>query len=485
MQYTKNTFSVLKELNGRRKDSMNYTKDKLVTAKRKSKLILKGKSLITRVFTSVVLIVVLTIVIPFRVSANDSDGYCMGEVVNAGRDTGFSEKNEIVKKDPHFNWTLGSFSVNGYTRAVINDGNPPVFLKTVGDKVVLNFKLEQDIDALNNDKSLVIANDKKAYDNTLYKDETTFGRGALIIRKTDAYQNKKGESQLYTDYLSGVKVGANTQVEICEEGDYEVALDYSIRDKKITVPFIDKTIRSTYNDYRIYFTFSVRNGNCMVFPFDVVTGEELTNKAITENGFYLDLAKSRYLEINVKKEVLQEGATGLTEDVRFNKPARDGEKYTDEGIYTITVTNQYTEEETVKKIYVGTNSVLKAHMMTGYSISDIQYLLNDVATIDDDGKITIPERVEEPEVVEKVSESTIILNEANNIIEDDNKVSEDKKSTNEDNKPETDKIVIVSICIVLIMFIAYLVLKKKKKDRMLNGPVPIDAEELKDSDIEE
>ena len=132
---------------------------------------------------------------------------------------------------------------------------------------------------MNNDKSLMIANDKKAYDNLLYKDETAFGRGALIIRKTDAYQNKKGTSQLYTDYLSGVKVGANTQVEICEEGDYEVALDYSIRDKKITVPFIDKTIRSTYNDYKIYFTFSVRNGNCMVFPFDVATGEELTNKA--------------------------------------------------------------------------------------------------------------------------------------------------------------------------------------------------------------
>ena len=34
----------------------------------------------------------------------------------------------------------------------------------------------------------------------------------------------------------------------------------------------------------------------------------------------------------------------------------DGEKYTDEGIYTITVSNPYTEEKTVKKIYVGTNS---------------------------------------------------------------------------------------------------------------------------------
>lgn len=347
----------------------------------------------------------------------------------------------------------------------------------MGDEVVLDFQLEQDIDALNNDKSLMIANDKKAYDNLLYKDETAFGRGALIIRKTDAYQNKKGTSQLYTDYLSGVKVGANTQVEICEEGDYEVALDYSIRDKKITVPFIDKTIRSTYNDYKIYFTFSVRNGNCMVFPFDVATGEELTNKVITENGFYLDLAKSRYLEINVKKEVLREGATGLTEDVRFNKPASDGEKYTDEGIYTITVSNPYTEEETVKKIYVGTNSVLKAYMTTGYAISDIQSLLKDGATIDDDGNITIPEKVEKPKVVENVSESAIVLNEANDDAEEEESVSVEKDNKDDEAQFATSSMVGGSICIVLALFIVYLFVKKKKKDKKVNMTVPIDPEE--------
>lgn len=395
---------------------------------------------------------------------------------DAGKDTGFSENNEITKKDPHYNWTLGSFSVNGYTRVITDDGNP-IFLKTVGDEVVLDFQLEQDIDALNNDKSLMIANDKKAYDNLLYKDETAFGRGALIIRKTDAYQNKKGTSQLYTDYLSGVKVGANTQVEICEEGDYEVALDYSIRDKKITVPFIDKTIRSTYNDYKIYFTFSVRNGNCMVFPFDIATGEELTNKAITENGFYLDLAKSRYLEINVKKEVLREGATGLTEDVRFNKPASDGEKYTDEGIYTITVSNPYTEEETVKKIYVGTNSVLKAYMTTGYAISDIQSLLKDGATIDDDGNITIPEKVEKPKVVENVSESAIVLNEANDDAEEEESVSVEKDNKDDEAQFATSSMVGGSICIVLALFIVYLFVKKKKKDKKVNMTVPIDPEE--------
>lgn len=422
------------------------------------------RSMIVRGLLLVVLVGILTIGMCFQVNANRSNVYYLGEVVNAGKDTGFSEKNEITKKDPHFNWTLGSFSVHGYTRVITDDENP-VFLKTVGDEVVLNFQLKQDINALNNDKSLLIANDKKAYDHLLYKDETAFGRGALIIRKTDAYQNKKGTSQLYTDYLSGVEVGANTQVEICEEGDYEVALDYSIRDKKITVPFIEKTIGSIYNDYKIYFTFSVRNGNCMVFPFDVVTGEELTNTAITENGFYLDLAKSRYLEINVKKEVLHEGAAGLTEDVRFNKPASDGEKYTDEGIYTITVSNPYTEEETVKKIYVGTNNVLKAYMKTGYSISHIQSLLKDGATIDDAGNITIPEKVEESKAIENMSESAPALNKANDDAEGDSSVSVDKGNKNNDRILATGIIIGGSICMVLILFGIYVLVKKRKKDK--------------------
>ena len=431
---------------------MRYTKEKSLKSRRPNEKTSEMKGRIARGLLSVALVGVLTTMMCFNANANSTNVYYLGEAVNAGKDTGFSENNEITKKDPHYNWTLGSFSVNGYTRVITDDENP-IFLKTVGDEIVLDFQLEQDIDALNNDKSLMIANDKKAY------------------------QNKKGISQLYTDYLSGVKVGANTQVEICEEGDYEVALDYSVRDKKITVPFIDKTIRSTYNDYKIYFTFSVRNGNCMVFPFDVATGEELTNKAITENGFYLDLAKSRYLEINVKKEDLREGATGLTEDVRFNKPASDGEKYTDEGIYTITVSNPYTEEETVKKIYVGTNSVLKAYMTTGYAISDIQSLLKNGAIIDDDGNITIPEKVEKPKVVENVSESAIVLNEANDDAGEEKSVSAEKDNKDDEAQFATSSIVGGSIGIVLALFIVYLFIKKKKKDKKVNMTIPIDPEE--------
>ncbi len=142
--------------------------------------------------------------------------------------------------------------------------------------------------------------------------------------------------------------------------------------------------------------FSVRNGNTMVFPFDAVTGEELTNSVFTENGFYIDLANSKYLNVDIKKEVLNEGVDGLIEDTRFNRPAKDGEKFTEEGIYTITVTNQYTNVVTEKKIYVGVNNVLKAHVVTGMPIAEIRNKIADGKTsIDKNGNLVSAEAGED------------------------------------------------------------------------------------------
>lgn len=309
--------------------------------------------------------------------------YYMGEAVNTGLDNGFSGSNKITKDDPHFGWTLGKFFVSGYTRVSNDAEGNPVFLKTVGDKVVLWFNLEQDILCLNGKSDVQISVDTDGYDEYFGVNQTDFGRGTMIIRHRD-YQNAQGAAQIYTDYLSAnIAVGSDTTVQLFEEGDYEVALNYEIASKENK--FLSTS--NVYNNYRIYFKFSVRNGNCMVYPFDVETGEELTNTALTENGFYLDFARSRYLDINVKRETLHEGAVGLTEDVRFNRPARDGDHYTDEGIYTITVSNRYTGQETVKKIYVGTNKLLMAHMVTGLSIEEIRGLIAKGATITEDGMI--------------------------------------------------------------------------------------------------
>jgi len=335
------------------------------------------------------LFLISLIIFPYMVvyaanSANETKHY-MGSVVNAGHDTGFSESNKITEKDPHFGWSLGSFYIDGYTRVTEDKNGNTVFLKTVGDTVTLWFVLNQEIYNLNGDDNLSICGDTNGYDEYFGIEKTDMGHGTLIIRHTD-YQNHTGEPIIYTDYLvANASKDAAVEVKLCEEGDYEVALDYEIRENNLNIygwnPF------PSYHNYRIFFRFSVRNGNCMVYPFDVLTGAELTNSSITENGFYLDLAKSRYLNIDIKKEVRQEGTDGLTEDVRFNKPAKDGEQYTDEGIYTITASNIYTNQTTTKVIYVGTDAVLKAHVTTGLSIAEVEHQLQVGATVAEDGTL--------------------------------------------------------------------------------------------------
>lgn len=320
-------------------------------------------------------------------SSNDEKFYLgVDSLVNTGKDTGFSESHLLNKDDPHWDWKLGEFYVSGYTRASDLDGDP-LFLKNVDDPIFFSFSLEQNIDRLNNDENLRIYEDSNGWDQKLEVPQQNFGRGMLIVKHTD-YLNHS-TTTTYQDFLKANSTEtANTKIDLLEEGDYEIALDYEIQ--KTNVDLFGWKPFATYTNYRISFEFSVRNGNCMVFPFDVTTGAELTNAAVTENGFYLDMAKSRYLDIDIKRETLAED--GLTEDVRFNRPAQDGSQYTQEGIYTITVRNRYTDQTTTKVIYVGTNKVLKAYAATGLPIQEIQTQLTAGATIAEDGTIIPPER---------------------------------------------------------------------------------------------
>ena len=335
------------------------------------------------------LVLLLAAALPLSVRADGDLRYYMGDVpFHTGLDTGYAETVAMDQDDLHFGWTLGRFYVTGYTRGPDSlSAGDPVFLKNAGDTVTLWFRLDQSIDALNGDSALTVARDTVGYDAHFGIPKTDFGRGTLIIRHTD-HQNQPGEPVVYTDYLAALHTGADTQVQLFEEGDYEVALNYSLRYAPLNVFNID--IFPKNEDYRIFFRFSVRNGNCMVFPFDTATGAELTNAAFTSSGFYLDLARSRYLDIQVKRTVMTEGVSGMVEDVRFNRPARDGEQYTDEGIYTITVRNRYTQEETVKTIYVGTDQILQAHVTTGLSIDEITALLSAGAEVNPDGTLTEP-----------------------------------------------------------------------------------------------
>jgi len=286
--------------------------------------------------------------------------YFNADAVNAGMDCGYSQNNIIDGNNKHFGWRMGRFFLSGYTQNMNESTESPIFLKTLGDSVTLWFDLEQNIDALNGSTNLIVCEDRNGYDQYFNVPKTNFGKGALIVRHTD-HQNSKSDPVIYTDYLLAKgTTGADTKVVLNEEGDYEVALDYELQDNDIT------HITSKYDNYRIFFKFSIRNGNCMVYPFDVLTRGELQNTAVTENGFYLDLARSRYLDINVKRSVLIEGAGGMVEDERFNRPAKDGDEYTQEGIYTISVKNRYTGESTVKTLFVGTDELLQQYISNGF-----------------------------------------------------------------------------------------------------------------------
>lgn len=392
--------------------------------------------------------------------ADPNQTYSLGTKVRAKNFDGYFGEKLIDKNDIHYGWDLGNFFVSGYTDEVTDADGNMVFLKNVGDKVTLWFNLNQNINGLNGKKNLSITADTEGYDQYFETPKMDFGRGVLIIRYTD-HNNVNAEPTIYTNYLeANAAVGADTKVQLFEEGDYEVALDYEITSDEL----IDKV-----GHYRIFFKFSVRNGNCMVYPFDVKTGSELTNSSMTENGFRLDLAKSRYLKINLKRETLKGSADGLVEDTRFNGPAKDGAEYTDEGIYTITVSNEYTGQFTTKKIYVGTNNILRAYMTTGLSIPEINNLVDNGATISDDGTIQLAtvkpaEESTEPEeekltVPASSDESTSGKSEANT-----------EPEVNEQTKEPFP--IAAAICILVCIIIAIgVIVKVKKKKRPVKASV--------------
>lgn len=397
--------------------------------------------------------------------------YSLGSKVRTEKYEGYYGETTITKKDPHYGWELGEFFVSGYTdQRKESDGNI-VFLKNVGDQVTLWFHLQQDINCLNGKDTMTVMEDNAGSDQYFETMTTDFGRGALIVRKTN-YENVTERPIIYTNYLEAVAtIGADTKVNLFEEGDYEVALDYAINYDKTKI--LGHSVLPEQAHYRIYFKFSVRNSNSMFYPRDIKTGSELTNNAVTTNGFYLDLANSKYLQLNIVKEVLKNGATGLIEDVRKNTSAKDGDSYTEEGIYTITVTNQYTGQSTTKKLYIGENALLKAYMVTGLSISEIQDKIALGATISDDGTIIMPnlEVVQEQETVEtqenipdtgevEVTEN----NESTTSMENETKSPE--SIADEDNSTVRDKtnfLLLFIFGMIALVIGGCFILKKKKK----------------------
>ena len=194
------------------------------------------------------------------------------------------------------------------------------------------------------------------------------------------------------------------------------------------------------------------------------TKGELSNTSVTENGFYLDFANSRYLDINIKKEVLNEGANGLTEDVRFNRPAKDGEEYTEEGIYTITSSNRYTGQLTTKRIYVGNNDVLKAVAATGLSVKDVNDYIANGATVEKNGSIMLTSHETNPVDQENIQP---------------NMATSDSTSGNFIANNLIWFIIGGAVFIIVVVIFIIVVVKKKKRPKYINVEAFTEDQEVK------
>ena len=261
----------------------------------------------------------------------------------------YNEDKPVTGDDPHWNWSLGSFMISGFTEEKEENGKR-VFIKTPGDSLKLWFDLEQDINSLNGNKDLTVSNDTDGMDERFpyNRQKDGLGRGLLLIRHYD-HTHKPTDPQPYTNYLEANNDrGADTKVEIKEEGEYEVALDYEVKKDEL----FDKI-----NNYRIAFSFVVRNGSGMFFMFDIGSGSELQDYSRTADGFRIDLANSHSLSVSYTRYALNQDETGL--DVRKTGLASDGDQFEKVGYYEITVTNRETNESLTKHIFVGRSADLE------------------------------------------------------------------------------------------------------------------------------
>lgn len=282
------------------------------------------------------------------ISDDDVDRVQLGQKARTDA-FGYTNERPVVSDDPHFSWDLGSFYMGGYAAYDSDSKGSLVFYKTVGNQMVLWFSLEQDIDNLPGENSPAISRDTDGCDEALGVPKSDFGRGTLIVRKHDSHDGYHAPV-VYTDFLDAYASPAvDTRIQLNEEGEYEVALDYEIKRGGFG------PIPPEYFNYRIAFEFEVRNGNSMVFPMEIGTGSELHDGDYTQSGFVLDLANSQNLTVTISRSVLVKSGNGtFICDVRFNKPAAAGEEYSEPGIYAISVQSEFSATgATTKTIYVG------------------------------------------------------------------------------------------------------------------------------------
>lgn len=399
---------------------------------------------------------------------------------------GYEETKNVEAKDYQYGWKLGKFSVKGYTEQISNaSGLEHTFLKKQGEKITLWFELLQDIDKLDGKKNLSIAEDNDAYDQYFETEKNDLGRGALIIRYTDP-DNIKHTSKVYANFLEENAVKNQAQrIQILDEGDYEVALDYRIKNNK-------NKIISKDEYYRIYFKFSIRNADSKVRLYDLSNNSKLKTNDFTENGFKMNQKLSRYLDVEIEHETYDTTTNTFVKDTELNKKSENGDEYTDEGFYLITAKNRYTDSQTNRIVYVGKNKFLQRCAQSGMMPDEIvQYVKTELEKREEESRLAAEaaakrkeERAaeESAKAAETTAEETVkstsaaeTTQAASTIFE--SSTEEQAKSKNRNNPWNVIGILVFLVLIVLgiagiaVLWRRHNIKKQKEAARNYDGPL--------------
>lgn len=400
---------------------------------------------------------------------------------------GYTDEEEIKNNDSHYGWDIGNFFVSGYTTSITDTSGTPIFLKNQSDKISLWFKLTQDINKLNEKKSLKIIEDE-GYDQYFETKKMDLGKGALFVRYTD-YENVKHESKVYTNFLEANAImGSNQRIQYLGEGDYEVALDYALKDSK-------KKVLGVFGNnefyYRIYFKFSVRNADSNIRLYDLEDNSKLKTNGFTESGFKMNQSLSRYLDVEVKHEVYNAEENTFTEDKNLKKNAKNGGEYTDEGFYLIKAKNRYTDSQTNRIVYVGKNAFLQECAASGMKPDEIvQYVKTELERKEEESK-KASEAAEKKKEERAAEESRLAAEESKRQEESERAARESAQATSETSQEESSttqemgaakggnsiKLFVVLGVVIAVVVIAMVIFlekrkieKQKEKARNYSGP---------------
>ena len=321
----------------------------------------------------------------YGIVANGNKHY-VGSLAAAGDHSGYSGSQPVAQGDIHDGWKIGSFYLSGYSEILDDD----ILVKSPTEGVSLWFNLSQfDLARLHGDDSLSISSDTEGSDSYFGISGADFRRGALIVRRTDK-DGEVGEPKVTADFLGTIDTPFSDKlVQVFDEGDYEVALDYRINK--------DRFIFDRQYDYRIFFKFRVRSSGCSISLTDSATGGTLDDAFYTENGFKLTSPSSDYLKVKVSYSRWTEKENGYTETRIFDRLPTKDELFEEEGIYTVTAVNPTTDPEGdhpyIKRIYTGTDDVLKAYASgknPDMTVNMIAECLELGGTVAEDGTVIPP-----------------------------------------------------------------------------------------------